>query len=70
MPSIGKISTPMNQTIDVDTCVAITFTRLATGNTLSTIANLYGIIKSTTSVIVRKCCEAMKMHLKPLVFEK
>jgi hypothetical protein len=70
MPSIGKISTHMNQTVDVETRVAITLTRLATGNTLSTIADLYGVAESTASVIVRECCEAMKIHLKPLVFEQ
>ena len=70
MPSISKISTHMNQIVDVETCVAITLTRLAVGNTLSTITDLYGVAKSTISVITRDCCEAMKIHLKPLFFEK
>jgi hypothetical protein len=70
MPSISKISTHMNQIVDVETRAAITLIRLAAGNTLSTIADLYGVAESTISVITRDCCEAMKIHLKPLVFEK
>jgi len=32
--------------------------------------SLFGIRLSTTSIIMRKCCEAIKIHLKPLVFKK
>ena len=70
MPSIGKISTQINQTIDAETRVAVTFNRLLVRNTLSTIADLYGIAENTTSIIIRECCKAIKIHLKPLVFEK
>jgi hypothetical protein len=68
-PTIGKMTTPLNPVIDVETRVAVTLHRLATGNTLATIADLYGIGESTASVIVREFCEAMKFHLKPLTIE-
>ena len=31
---------------------------------------MYGLAQSTTSVIVRKCCEAIKVLVKSLVFSK
>jgi len=31
---------------------------------------MYSLAESTTSVIVRKCCEAIKVLIKPLVFQK
>ena len=65
MPSIGKMSTHMNDTIDVETLI-----RLATENTLSTIVDLYGVAESTASISIRECCKAIKINLKPLVFEK
>ena len=43
---------------------------LATWNTLSMIADFYGVIESTPFMIVHEYCKAMKIHLKPLVFEK
>jgi hypothetical protein len=59
----------MNPGIDVQTQVAVTLHRLATGNTLSTIGDLYGISENVASVIVRECCQAMVLHLKPMVIE-
>ena len=57
----------MTKSIDVETRLAVT---LATGNTLSMIGDLYGLGISTTSVIVRECCKAIKDHLLPIVIEK
>ena len=34
------------------------------------IGDLYGLDISTTSVIVRECCKAIKDHLLPIVIEK
>ncbi len=31
---------------------------------------MYGLVESTTSIIVRKCCEAIKVLVKPIVFQK
>jgi hypothetical protein len=52
--------------VDVESHIAVTLHRLTTRNTLSTIADLYGIGESTASVIVQECCGAIKYHLKPL----
>ena len=65
-PIIGKITISMNPSIDVESYIAITLHRLITRNTLSTIADLYGIGESITSVIVQECYGAIKYHLKPL----
>ena len=51
-PHIKKKDTQMTESIDVQTRIAVTLVRLATGNTLSMIGDLYGIAESTTSVIV------------------
>ena len=69
-PSIKKNDTAMTASIDVETRVAVTLARLATGNTLSMIGDLYGIAESTASVIVRECCKAIKDQLLPIVVEK
>ena len=69
-PHIKKKNTQMTKSIDVQTRVAVTLSRLATGNTLSMIGDLYGIAQSTTSIIVRECCKAIKKHLLPRVIEK
>ena len=50
--------------------VAITLYRLGSGKTLIMIADLFGLGESTTSIIVRECCEAIRILLKPLVFKK
>ena len=34
------------------------------------IADLLGLEENTTSKIVRECCEAIKILLKPLVFKR
>jgi hypothetical protein len=43
---------------------------LVTGNTLHTLADLYGISKSSASIIVREVCEGIKSVLRLLVFPK
>ena len=43
---------------------------MATGDTLHTLAYLYGISKSSASIIVRDVCEGIKGVLRPLVFPK
>jgi hypothetical protein len=50
--------------------VAVILSRLGTGNTLMMVGDLFGLGLSTTSEIVRKCCKAIRIHLKPLVFKK
>lgn len=68
-PSIGKIQTLMNLGIYVQTQVVVILHKLATGNTLSTIGDLYGISENATFVIVHEHCKAIVIHLKPLLIE-
>ena len=69
-PMLEKLGTRMEFGIDVETQVAITLSRLSTGNTLRMCGEMYGLVESTSFVIVRKCCEAIRVLLKPLVFQK
>ena len=69
-PNIKKFDTPMTASVDIEIKVVVTFARLATGNTLSMIGNLYGLDESTVSVIVRECCKTIKDQLLPIVIEK
>jgi hypothetical protein len=59
-PNIKKIDIPMTTSVDVETRVVVTLARLATGNTLSMIGDLYGIAESTAFIIVRECCRLSK----------
>ena len=68
MPNIGKISSHMNEIVNVKIHVAITLSRLIIENTLSTIADLYEVAESIPSLIIWECYKAMKIHLKPLIF--
>ena len=69
-PMLEKSGTRMELGIDVETQVAVTLSRLSTGKTLRMCCEMYGLAKSTASVIVRKYCEAIRVLLKPLVFVK
>ena len=69
-PMLEKSSTRMELGIDVETQVDITLSRLSTGNTLRMCGEMYDLAKSTSSVIVRKCCEVIRVLLKPLIFVK
>lgn len=46
---------PMNQIVEVETCIDVTLFTLRIGNTLSTIGDLYEIMENIASVIVREC---------------
>ncbi len=69
-PVLKKDDTHLRQSIPVECRVAVTLSRLATGHTLMMIGDLFGIGESTTSKIVRDCCEAIRIYLRPLVFKK
>lgn len=58
-PNIKKFDNPMTASVDVETRV-VTLARLATGNTLFMIGDLYGIAESTAFIIVRECCRLSK----------
>ena len=55
-PCIKKHDTLMTASVDVETRVVVTLARFAIGNTLSMIGDLYGIVESTTSVIIQEWC--------------
>jgi hypothetical protein len=50
--------------------VAMTLARLGSGNSLQMCGKVTGIAKSTTSIIVKEFCVAIRKHLKPLVIPK
>ena len=67
---LGKKNTRLRDSVSVECRVAITLYRLGSGNTVIMIADLFGLGESTTSIIVRECCEAIRILLKPLVFKR
>jgi hypothetical protein len=69
-PMLQKDGTRIELGIDVETQVAVTLSRLSTENTLKMCGEMYGLAESTASIIVRKCYEAIKVLVKPLVFPK
>ena len=69
-PSLNRKELHLRETISLETRVALSLVRLATGNTLQMCGELYGVHKSTASIIVREFCDAVRKHLKPLVIRK
>ena len=67
-PMLSKKDTKLRFCIPIECRIYLTLHRLATGDTLHTLADLYGILKSSASIIVRKICEGIKSVLRPLVF--
>ena len=67
---LKKKDTHLRQSISVERRIAITLARLASGNSLQMVGDLFGVGLSTSSIIVRECCEAIRIHLRPLVFKK
>ena len=67
---LEKKNTHFRDSILVECRVAIILYHLGSGNTLIMIAGLFGLGESTTSIIVRECCKAIRILLKPLVFKK
>ena len=62
--------TKLRVCISIECRIALTLHRLSTGDTLHTLADLYGSLKSSASIIVREICEGFKSVLRPLVFSK
>jgi hypothetical protein len=60
----------MKESILVEARVAMALARLGSGNSLQMCGGVNGIIKSTTSIIVREFCVIIRKHLKPLVISK
>jgi hypothetical protein len=60
----------MRENIPVKVIVAMTLTKLGSGNSLQMCGEVYGIAESMASIIVREFCVAIKKHLKLLVIPK
>ena len=69
-PILGKKNTHLRDSILVECRVVIILYHLGSGNTLIRIADLFGLGESITSIIVKECCEAIRILLKPLVIKK
>ena len=69
-PVLGKKNTHLRDSVSVEYRVVIILYRLESDNTLIMIANLFGLGESTTSIIMKECCEAIRILLKPLVFKR
>ena len=69
-PVLGKKNTRLRNSVSVECRVAITLYHLGSSNTLIMIADLFGLRESTTSIIIREYCGAIRILLKPLVFKR
>jgi hypothetical protein len=69
-PSLARKDTHLRESISLETRVAISLSRLSTGNTLQMCGEVYGISRSSASIIIKEFCVAIKKHLKPLVIRK
>jgi hypothetical protein len=69
-PSLEQKNTNMRESIPMKVIIAMTLTKLGSGNILQMCGEVYGIAESMASIIVREFCVAIKKHLKPLVIPK
>jgi hypothetical protein len=68
--SLAQKNTNMKESILVEARVAMVLARLGNGNSLEMCGEVYGIVESTTSIIVKEICAAIRKDLKPLVIPK
>ena len=59
----------MRNAISVETRIAISLSRLGTGNGQLLIGDLYGVAESTVSIIVREFCKAVRQHLQRILVQ-
>ena len=69
-PVLEKKNTHLRDNILVEYRVAITLYRLGSGNTLIMIIDLFGLGENTPSIIVRECCETIRILLTRLVLKR
>ena len=63
VPFLHNKNTPMKNAIFVETRIAISLSRLGTGNGQLLIGNLYRVAESTVSVLMREFFKAVRQHL-------
>ena len=63
-PFLQKQDTPFRNSISVETRIAVSLTRLGSGNGQLLIGDLYGVAECTVSKIVREFCKAVRQHLQ------
>ena len=54
----------MRETISVESRIVMSLQRLGTGNTLCIVKEVYGVVESTISKIVRNFCRLVGVHLQ------
>ena len=67
-PIFSKKYTKLRPCIPIEVKVSTTSYRLGSGDTLYTLADLYGISRPSASIIVKMTCEGIKKSLGLLVF--
>jgi len=65
-PYLQKEDTRFRVTVPVQERIAMSLHRLGNGDGLQSIGDLYGVHKSTLSIIVREFCRAVRKHLQPI----
>jgi hypothetical protein len=63
-PYLKKEDTRFRITVPVQERIAMSLHRLGSGDGLQTIGDLYGVHKSTLSIIVREFCRAVRKYLQ------
>jgi hypothetical protein len=63
---LKKEYTRFRVSVPVQERIAMALHRLGSGDGLQTIGDLYGVHKSTLSIIVREFCRAMRKYLQPV----
>jgi hypothetical protein len=69
-PSLERKNTQVRESILVRTKITMALTQLSSENSLQMCGEVYGIVKNTTSIIMREFCSTIRKHLKPLVTPK
>jgi hypothetical protein len=59
-PSLAREDKHLRESISLETRVAISLSRLSIGNTLQMYGEVYGISRSSASIIVREFCDVIK----------
>ncbi len=66
-PSLERKYTNMRKKIHVEGRITMAIIRLGIGNSLQMCEEVYGIVESTTSIIVKEFWISITKHFKPLV---